>query len=110
MQIQVQGKNCNVSFREVTDKTDDTRVVQCLIKEVETQKLLAQAVSVAKVKNKFYRIEEEKLALGKTLSKVLPTQKNNRREIWWTYLTSTVKRRRLAPALVKQLSDQEQAH
>ena len=117
MKVAYLGVLLSASFLELTSHEDEARVVQCVLTYPETNKIILKSVSVCLTKS-FNKIEHEKKTLAKILSKMYPYEedknkeeiRSQRREIWHTYLTSSTKRRKLVPGLVKQLSEKAQIH
>lgn len=117
MKVAILGALLSVSFLELTTHQDENRVVQCVFKDSEKNRPVYKKVSVCLSKN-FNKIEHEKKALAKVLNDIYPYEEDKdkeelrayRREVWHAYLTSSTKRRKLVPGLVKQLSEKAQIH
>lgn len=117
MKIAILGTLLCVSFSELTSHVDNTRVVQCKLKNPETNKDVFQTISV-NLSKRFVRTEHEKITLMSILNKYYPYQedknkneiRSQRKSIWETYLTSSSKRRKLVPHLLRKLENSAQAH
>lgn len=117
MKIAILGTLICVAFSEVSQKDAPVRVLHGRFFDAESGKHFYQTVSIESSK-RYVRTEHEKNILMDLLNRYYPYSedknkeeiKSQRRTIWETYLTSSSKRRKLVPHLVRKLETSAQAH